>query len=171
MDAEPHEEAAAGVSNDATPHASSETDTTGELPTVAPANVSEKPLLDVSQDHTVEGSTLDVKDETHKEEEVKRDSEATIVATSHHVGEGGEKKESYHQLNPLSTKSPSTAEASGADIGENVLPGDDMEGGDGEDDSIVGSLDVCLPEDTVSYDFLVDTYRLIQTRRTPHWET
>jgi hypothetical protein len=142
MEVEPRNDPAR-VFSDVAQHNGGETGPIRDLPAPALANVSDKPLH-VTEHHVEVRATLDVKDEPYKEEEVKRDSEVTIVAASHQADERGEKEESHQQIDHLSAPNPPAAESSGADITHNDLSGDPVEEEEVEGEIVVGSLDVCL---------------------------
>jgi hypothetical protein len=143
MELEPHKDPLR-VFSEVAQHTSGETGPIRDLPASVLANVSDKPLH-VTEHHVEVGSTLDVKDEPYKEEEVKRDSEVAIVAASYQADRRGEKEESHQQqIDHLTTENPPAAESSGADITHNDLSGVEVEEGEVEDESVVGFLDVCL---------------------------
>jgi hypothetical protein len=148
MDPSPVEEPS-GVDSEATQLAPGETSPISKVPTLAPAKISGKPLLEVSQPQDGEVPTPEVKNESQKERGVERESEATIVTAGNYASESGVKEELHHTLEHLSN--PPLTEPSGAKITQNELFSDQMEedGEDREDASNVGSLDVCLPESSV----------------------
>jgi hypothetical protein len=149
MDPSPVEKSA-GVSSEVTQLALGETNPISELSTMAPAKISGQPLLEVSQPQDRETPTQEVKNESQKEGQLDRESEATIAA-SHHAGEAGAKKELHHTLEHLSNPTSPLTEPSGGQITQNELFSAQLEedGENREDASNVGSLDVCILEASV----------------------
>jgi hypothetical protein len=148
MDPRPVEEPV-GVPSEVTQLALGETDPISRVPTLAPAaKIGGKPLLEVSQPQDGDGPIPEVKNESQKEEEVERESEAIIVTASNNTSEAGAKEELHNTSEHLSNPNTPLEEPSGAKITHDELFSDLMEedGEDREDASNVGSLDVCLPE-------------------------
>jgi hypothetical protein len=141
----------AGVPSEVTQLAPGETGSISRVPTLAPAIISGKPLLEVSQPQDGEAPKPEVKNESQKEEELERESEAIIVTASHNASdEAGAKEELHHTLEHLSNPKLPLEEPSGAKLTHDELFSDQTEedGEDREDVSNFGSLDVCFPEAT-----------------------
>jgi hypothetical protein len=166
MDPRPMAEPA-DVPSEVTQLALGETGPISRVPTLAPAaKIGGKPLLEVSNPQDGEAPTPEVKNESQKEEEADRESEAIIFTASHNASEAGARKELHHTLEHLSNPNPPLEEPSVAKITHDELFSDQMEedGEDREDASNVGSLDVCLPEASGRHKLPVDIHRLILTR-------
>lgn len=166
MDPSPVEEPA-GVDSEVTQLAPGETSPISKVPTLAPAKISGKPLLEVSQPQDGEVPTPEVKNESQKERGVERESEATIMTAGHYASEAGAKEELHHTLEHLSNPDPPLTEPSEAKITQNELFSGQIEedGEDREDASNVGSLDVCHTEAFAWHKLRVDIHRSIRTRQ------
>jgi hypothetical protein len=139
------------------------------LPTPRPAKVSDGPV-DVVEHHIVGGPMDDLQDVSQNKEEVKGDTNEAVRDASHGVVEVGVQTIADYILGLQSTLNQSTVEPSAAEITQNVLSSGPAGAGagEGEDGSVVGSLDVRFAKFQSLSRENVDVCRSTRMRQTLH---
>jgi hypothetical protein len=138
------------------------------LPTPTPAKVSDRPV-DVVEHHMVGGPTGDLQDVSQNKEEGKGNMNEAVKDASHDVV-GGVQTITDYISGLQSTLILSTAGLSAAEITQNVLSSDPAGAGagEGEDGSVVGSLDVRFAKFQSLSRENVDVCRSTRMRQTLH---
>jgi hypothetical protein len=139
------------------------------LPTPTSAKVSDRPV-DVVEHHMVGGPTADLQDVSQNKEGVKGDRNEAVRDASHDVVAGGAQTITDYISGLQSTLNQSTVELSAAEITQNVLSSDAAGAGvgEGEDGSVVGSLDVSFAKFQSLSRENVDLCRSTRMRQTLH---
>jgi hypothetical protein len=137
-------EESVGVHSDVAQPSSAEPGPVSAADAPTPANISDKPQ-DVGEHHTEAVSTWDVTHVPFKNEEGQGDPKASVSDANGDPIDEATKPIADYISELQSTLNASAAEPSGGEITQNVLPTDLAGTVEGEEESVVGSLDVRLP--------------------------